>query len=124
MNDKIEYPDFVNEQLFKRYSIGAERIQFGDAWKARPDEDKIEYLIKLASSLNQAAVKIQEERNKLNAILFTKENQLVACNKGRTQDREMIQKQLLRENETKEKLIQENQSLRAEIKRLENGDKH
>ena len=116
-----EHPDFVDER-FKRYSQGAKRIEFSAEWWARSDKDKIEYLIKLASSSNHAAVQIQKERNELNAILFIKENQLVACVKDRTQDRAMIQKQLLAENETKEALLQENQRLRAEIKRLRNGD--
>ena len=120
MNDTT-YPDMVDER-FKRHSAGAEQIQFGKEWWLRPDKDKIEYLIKLASSLNHAAVQIQKERDELNKLLFSKEEQLTESTVVRDQDRQMIQKQLLRENKAKEELLQENQSLRAEIKRLENGN--
>jgi septal ring factor EnvC (AmiA/AmiB activator) len=118
-------PDFVDETKYERHSEAAVPIKFGKKWLARSNKDKIEYLIKLASSLNHAAVKIQEERNELSGILFEKERQLTACIKGRDQDREMIQKQLLKENATKQMqakqlqvLTMEKKELRAEIKRL------
>jgi septal ring factor EnvC (AmiA/AmiB activator) len=123
--------NFVDEKLFKRISKDIKLIEFGEEFYLRSDRLKIEYLVKLASSLNHAAVTIQEERNKLNDLLYQKERQLVSCKKQRSQEQEMIQKQLLKENATKqaqaerlETLTMEKKRLLKEIKRLQDGDKH
>lgn len=81
MNDEAnEYEkgldDFVSEK-FKRHSKDAKRISLPSDWKTRSDPDKIKYLIKLASALNEACQIIQGERDEANNLLFLKENNIV-----------------------------------------------
>lgn len=116
-----EEKDFVSK-LFKRTSKDVKLIEFSEKFHARPEKEKIEYLIKLASSLNHAAQQIQKERDLLNKLLFAKENQLKKCQEQRTQDRIMIQKQIATENAKQQALLRENQALRSEIKELENAN--
>lgn len=111
--------DFMDTAMFKRSSKECRRIEFGPEWHARSNKDKIEYLIKLASSLNHAAVEIQKERDELNNTCFNLESQLVVSQKQRMSDQVMIHTQLKNENENKQALLQENQMLRKEIKELE-----
>lgn len=117
MTDKNE-SDFVGDN-FERYSKNAPRIDIGGEFDKRSDKDKIEYLIKLASSLNHAAQLIQKERNELNDLLFSKEAQLTAAYEKITAGQMMIHKQLVRVNEEKQKLLDENQALYNEIMQLE-----
>jgi hypothetical protein len=107
---------------FKRRSKNVPLIQMGVEFEKRSEKDKLMYFWKLASSLDYAAKQIQKERNELNTLLFKKEKQLTAYKKQLAQDRQMIQKQLMAENKTKQKLLDENQELRLEIKRLENAN--
>jgi predicted nucleic acid-binding Zn-ribbon protein len=106
--------------LFKRTTgNNAKKITLSPEFYARPLKDQVNYLIKLASSLNHAAQQIQEERDELSKLLFQKDGQLVKYQKQLGQDRGMIQQQLVRENQKRQELLEENQRLRAEIKRLE-----
>lgn len=118
MNNKSDFVD----KMFKRHSKSAELIQFGEEFEKRPDKEKIKYLIKLASSLNHAAVTIQGERNKLNDLLFLKESQLVNCKKDRERDQIIIHRQLGKENEIKNAQMDEIQKLHAKIARLKDGN--
>lgn len=111
-------PDFVDEKIFKRHSKDAKQIEFGAEFEKRSDKDKIKYLKKLASSLNHAVMLIQDERNKLNDLLFLKESLLINCKNDRTKDQLIIQRQLRAENEIKNAQVAEIQGLYAEIKRL------
>jgi hypothetical protein len=119
MDEDVKGTDFVDSQMFKRSAKECRRIEFSPKWHARRNKDKIEYLIKLASSLNHAAQELQKERNKLNDLCFDVERQLVECTNKRTQDQMMIHQQLQNENSAKQALLEENQMLRKEIKELE-----
>lgn len=102
-------------------------IEFSKEWEARTDEEKIKYLHRLASSLNEAAQQIQKERDELNKILFQKEAELVALKKQMEVERMMIHKQLEAENKKQQKLLEENQNLRRKTRMIaekEGGDKH
>ena len=113
-----DYPDLVTE-TFDRKTGSTPMIEFSDLWWAREAEDRVNYLHKLASSLDDAAKKLQKENNEMNELLFKKEAQLDAAHKAMGTDRSMIQKQLINENAKQQKLLEENQALRAEIKALE-----
>lgn len=111
---------FFDPKVVKRMSTNkAKLIEFSDKWKARPEAERMEYLIKLASSLNHAAQEIQKERDFLNKLLFSKEEQLTKLNKQLSADRVMIQKQLVAENAKQQKLLDENAALHKEIRELE-----
>lgn len=116
MTDKL--PDFVSD-LFKRESKQCPQIEFSVEFEARPAQDKIKYLKSLASSCNWAAAKIQDERDKLNKLLFDKEALVTQLHEKLEADRQMINKTLMRINGEKQKLTDENQSLYAEIKQLQ-----
>ena len=121
MTDKES--DFVNEQLFKRYTgKDGPLIQFGPEFEKRSMRERIRYLHKLASSLNHAAATIQGERDDLNKLLFAKERQLTQC-EGKVQAaHELVHRTLANVNGEKQALLEENQGLRLEIKRLEDGN--
>ena len=111
--------DFMDTSQYKRSSKECRRIEFSDEWHARSSKEKIEYLIKLASSLNHAAVQIQKERDELSNTCFNIESQLIVSQQARMSDQVMIHTQLKNENEAKQLLLSENQQLRKEIKELE-----
>ncbi len=86
-NDLME--DFM-EEGWERKSRNSKMITLSKNFQKRPDEEKINYLWKLASSLNQVAVQIQKERNEANSLLFVKEEKLVKCHEGRSQEQLML----------------------------------
>jgi hypothetical protein len=108
--------DFVNPD-FIRKTRNAPLIP--DSVGSRSKDEQIRYWRKLASSLNHAAQSIQEERDELNKLILEKEAMLVGYEKSQSSDRMMIHHQLANENEEKQKLLEENQSLHAEIRGLE-----
>ncbi len=114
-----DFEDFVDDELFIRESRKCPMIRFGPAWEDQTDMYKIEYLWKLASSLNDAAQQIQKERDIANDLLFRKENQLTIGKGKLMQNQIMIQQQLRLANERHQKIIEENKGLYAEIKQLE-----
>lgn len=120
MNDKQEdYPDFVDEKLFKRSQKEALQIEWSPLWEKRSDDNKIEYLKKLSSSYNHACVLLQKEKDILNAECFNLKAELDVCLLKSTQSQVFIRNQLNRENKTQQKLLQENIRLRDDIKDLE-----
>lgn len=116
--EDLKSEDFVSE-LFKRtrgkdiapYKLPVE-------WELRPFPEQVKYLCKLVSALNDAAQRIQSERNELNTILFSKEKQLTQLQKTVGADRMMIHKQLERANNEHQAILEENQQLYAEIAEL------
>ena len=117
--EMMEAPDFV-DPIFVRESKDVKLIQFGPKWHfEKSDSDKIDYLIKLASSLNHAAQQIQSERDELNSVAIRQEEQIKALEQSRAADRQMIHKQLAAENEKHQNLLKENQGLNRRITELE-----
>lgn len=114
-NDLME--DFM-EKGWERKSKDSKMITLSKKFQKRPDEEKITYLWKLASSLNHVAVQIQKERDEANSLLFVKEEKLVKCHEGRSQEQVMIRKQLEIADGKYQELLTENQNLYAEIKEL------
>lgn len=115
----LEHPDIV-DGAFKR--VKGEKLKLIEPDKLfleRPLQEQNDYWHKLASSLNKVAIKIQDERDALDIILFEKEKLLKACQAQRNQDRVMIQKQLINANGRHQKLLEENQKLYKRITELE-----
>jgi hypothetical protein len=113
-----EDEDFVSEDFVRHERSKPKLIKFGSKWDERPDKSKIEYLHKLASSLNESNERMQKELNEANELLFEKESQLTRLNQSQRIDRQMIHRRLAAENAEKQKLLEENVSLRKEIKSL------
>jgi len=110
--------DFVNEE-FKRTKTRAPRLQFSKKfWDGKSDAEKIEYLIKLASSYHHSAITLQKANDEMNKLLFEKESLIEKLQKQSVIDRNMIHQQLERENKKQQELLEENIRLRDEIKML------
>jgi hypothetical protein len=122
----IKEEDFVAEDFvaedWMRESRNVPLIELGDKWKVRSPEEKIKYLIKLASSLNHACQLIQKERNELNELCAKKEAQIEKLHETRLADRKMIHTQIEAENQKQQILLEENQRLHAEIEQLRKGN--
>ena len=58
------------------------KIAWGEIYKGFTDAEKIEYLEKLASTMNHAAALIQDERNELLTLCELKEGQLQQMSKA------------------------------------------
>ena len=95
------------------------KIQWGLIYRDWDDKKKIEYLEKLASSMNHAAALIQDERNQLNALMAKKEEQLVAMNKAIEQNNAMLQSEIGRMNAEKQEYNEAIAVLNRRIKELE-----
>lgn len=116
--EEMKSEDFITSD-YVRHTMHAPKIQFSEEWHKKPASDRIEYLIKLASSLNDAARMIQEERDKLNSTCIKQEKQIKSLRDTTRKDRMMIHKQLAAENTIKEKLVQENMRANREINDLQ-----
>jgi septal ring factor EnvC (AmiA/AmiB activator) len=86
-------------------------IQFGDLYGKMSLRERVRYCERLASTMNDAAAKMQDERNELLEICQKQEAQLKAGGIAMTANQSMIQSQILQHNE-------ENQENQAEIARL------
>jgi len=95
-------------------SIRPPKINWGNLYREKFDDTrKIEYLEKLASTMNHAAALIQDERNQLNGLMEKKEAQLESMAKAIEANNEMLQSEVTRMNA-------ERQGYNREIKRLNN----
>lgn len=112
----MEQEDFIAEG-FKRITDedlavrNPPKIRWGDKYKAWDDKKKIEYLEKLANSMNHAVSLLQDERDQLNKLCEMKEGQLVKLSEALKQNNEMLHHEITRMNKEK-------QGLNARIKEL------
>lgn len=103
-------------------SLRPPQIRWGEQYLSRSDEGKIEYLEKLASTMNHAAAVIQDERNQLNELCDKKEKQIESMKVAIDQNNEMIQQQVTKMNSERQLYNQAIAELKAKIRSLENGD--
>lgn len=80
---------------------------------------QIEYLMKLAATMNHAAKLIQDERDKLVKMMEKKEQQLEKMETAVRQNLEMLQGEVTRMNEERQGWNAESAQLRARIRELE-----
>ena len=130
MNDEVkktkyqgQVADFVGAGFHKLddnlLSLQPPKIQWGRVYQDWPDDKKIEYLEKLASSMNHAAALIQEERNNNLVLMDKKEEQLDAMKRAIDQNNEMIQGQMTQMNAEKQEYNKAIAELNVRIKELE-----
>lgn len=98
------------------------KIVFSKQFDAWPDVKKIEYLKKMASSMNQAAKLIQNERDQLNELCALKEKQIVKLSEAMRANDAMLQGEVTRMNEQRQGYHAEVARLNAQIRA--NGIKH
>jgi ABC-type transporter Mla subunit MlaD len=96
----------------------APTINWGKIYQEFTDSEKVDYLEKLAATMNHAAHLIQEERNQLNALMEKKEQQLEAMKKAIAQNNELLQKQITEMNEDRQSFNKRVAELNKEIREL------
>jgi len=118
MSDK--YPDLKapNGEVINLFDVRkiAPAIKWGSGYLKKSDAEKITYLEKLASSLNDALKMMQEDRNRLSTIAFAQEAQLRQAGVGATAQNDMLQQQITRWNADKEERLQRVQTLQAQVR--------
>ena len=87
-------------------------------YKEKSDKEKIEYLEKLASSMNHAIALIQEERNKLGELCELKEQQLVKIAEAVRTNNEMLQQEVTRMNAERQGYNREVARLNTQIREM------
>jgi hypothetical protein len=99
----------------------APRIKFLPRFHEREEEAKVEYLVKLASTMNHAAKLIQDERDRLVELMVLKEEQLEKMAAQLRENNAMLQQEVTRMNEKQQGFHREVAKLGARIRELENG---
>ncbi len=117
-NGKKE-PDFIAagfHKLEQPLSKRPPKIKWGPIYRAMGMRRKIEYLEKLAATMNHAAYLIQEERNQWAELATKKEKQLLLMKEALDQNNSMIQGEITRMNEEKQKYLKAIKDLKDEIR--------
>lgn len=122
MSNKIHIDDLVDagfERLDPRLvEKRPPAIKWGMLYQRKTPEQKMRYLERLASSMNQAAAKIQSERNELGRLCELKEAQLAQLSVAMRQNNDMIQSEVTRMNADRRQYRDEIAKLRAEVRAL------
>ena len=100
------------------------KIAWGKIYQSSSNEEKIEYLEKLASTMNHAASLIQDERNQLNKLCELKEQQIEKLKAAMDQNNGMLQSEVAKINEERQKFNEskaglKGQALKARLKSLQ-----
>lgn len=107
------------ERLDPKYVFKqAPKIKWGEQYLKWPSKRRIEYLEKLASSMNHAASILQDERNELNRLIILKEQQLTKLSESLRQNNDMIQQQIGAMNEERQSFNAAAANMKAEIRQL------
>jgi len=97
------------------------KILWGGIYQASSNEEKIEYLEKLAATMNHAASLIQDERNQLNKLCELKEQQIEKLKEAMDANNNMLQSEVAKINEERQKFNAskaglKGQALKAQLK--------
>jgi hypothetical protein len=98
------------------------RIKLLHGFYAKSPEAQADYLLKIASSMNQAAKLVSDERNELGRLIKLKEQQLEKLTAQMKSNSDMLQSEVMRMNEYKQdandkyaRLHAENLSLKQKL---------
>jgi hypothetical protein len=125
----MEETDYVSPDFKKLedrlVSKNPPRIKWGAKYLEWDDKRKIQYLEKLASSMNQAAFIVQGERNQLNEICELKEEQLNKMTEAVRANNMMLQQEVTKMNEQRQSYNKHVSGLNAKIREMEkHGSDH
>ena len=99
------------------------KIKWGMIYRDKMnDARKIQYLEKLAATMNQAASKIQDERNALGEMCEQKEKQLKIMQSQVNQNNLMLQTEITRMNAQRQQYNATIAALNTKIRELESGN--
>ena len=104
--------------------VKAPKITWGRIYQSSSNEEKIDYLEKLASTMNHAASLIQDERNQLNKLCELKEQQIEKLKEAMDANNTMLQSEVAKINEERQKFNEskaglKGQALKARLKSLQ-----
>lgn len=112
--------DFVAmgfERLDEKYvSDNPPKIKWGKKYKSWSEERKIAYLEKFAASMNEAAARLQNERDELNKLCDKKERQIESLNEAMRQNNMMLQTQIEKINAERQSYHEAYAKLKRELK--------
>jgi len=97
------------------------QIKWGTQYNDWEPERKVQYLEKLARTMNHAAYLVQEERNALGKICEKQEGQLIKLNEALQENSAMLQHEVTRMNERRQDFNTQVARLNARIRELEDG---
>ncbi len=97
------------------------RIAWGEGYKMMTDAQKIDYLEKLASTMNHAAFLIQNERNDLVKLYDNKERKVEAMSKALDANNSMMQQQITKMNADKQEYFKSIARLNETVREYENA---
>jgi hypothetical protein len=122
----INEPDFLAEGFEKLddhlLDARAPRVKLLPAFHERSHERQVDYLLKLASTMNHAARLISDERDRLVELMVKKEAQLEKMAAQMRANNEMLQGEVARMNEQRQGYNAEVMRLGKRIKELELGN--
>jgi len=119
---KVKHDNFQKDLIAKGFkkldsnliSQKPPKIKWGKLYGGFNDKEKIEYLEKLASTMNHAAYLIQEERNGLLKLIDKKEDMVERAKKAMDENNEMVQIELNKVNKERQKANANGQSLKGD----------
>jgi hypothetical protein len=97
-------------------------IKWGEEFKEWDDEKKISYLMKFCEAMNHAAATIQDERNALGELLEKKEDRIQQLEAALEANNLMLQTEITKMNEDKQKRNAHVIELNKRIRELESGN--
>lgn len=124
-NGELDTNDLVTagfNRLDKDFSQRPPKIKWGKLYGKKTDHQKIEYLEKLAATMNHAAFVISEERNKFGRLAETKERQIKQAQAALNANNAMIQSEITKMNADRQSYAAEIKKLRDRIRELNNGN--
>ena len=100
-----------------------QQIQFSEAFESRPLVEQVAYLKRLASSSNESARVMQDERNKLAIELDVARKQLVNADSKVATNRTVMVEQLTESNRCAQEMAQRIQELERDVRALKSAAK-
>ena len=97
------------------------RIKWGQLYRDMDHVGQILYLERLASAMNHAARLVQNERNALQVLCMQKEKQLISLSESVAANNEMLQTEVTRMNEDRQKMLKTIARLNAELRSAKAG---
>lgn len=99
------------------------KINWGERYRQSPPKVQIQYLEKLASTMNNAAYLIQGERNELGNLCEKKEGQIIQLSKAMDDNTKMLQSEMTKINEERQRfnsaIAERNTEIRELKKKIE-----
>ena len=109
-NEVAEGFHILDDKIIER---NPPEIKWGKLFLEFNDQEKIQYLKNLASTMNHAAYLIQKERDELNKLCALKEAQIEKAKKAMDDNLHMVDQQIREINEERQKMNSNSKKLKG-----------